>query len=445
MNKLLDISFLLILFPLFLFSWVTIGVLTKIINIVNQSELKERFVYLIAGLDRIENKNHWYVSKMRMQGFNQRPQYIVHLSDIRESVIRDEKIIRIPFYIPKVIWNMKLQFAKMLIILILLRIKLFFLLSRLAPKYVFSFRSVYAGIVLASLKNSIGYKLVFGNIDGVFMWSSHKEEKSHSRFIIPALLLGYIQDGYVFRRADLILSIGLGTMDYQIMLGAPPSRIIRTHMAVDLSHYKEGNKVYNIDPEILESLDNRKFFLFIGRFISQRYALHTIEAFIEFSGSNKQDENICLCIVGDGPKKKQIENAIESSIYKDRIIYMGYLDQNTLSYLYKNTVGLIALFSGGVLIEAGLNESPVIVYPVDLQMDKVTHGESGLVADMFDIVSIAKNMHIICDNKSLAKKMGKSLKTKILKIHSPDYIQNRSDYIFHRLENTKVKKCSLLF
>ena len=232
-SRIFDLTISFILSPIFLLIWCAIGIYTKIKTIgFKKSKFTDATLYMMADNEGLYNLHSHKISKQRITGLeDKRINYIIHLSDKKEKIIKDGNIIRISVYIPKIIWNIKLQFVQWLIIFPLLRIKLFLILYKLKPKRVISMRSIYSGITIASLKNCIGFKFYFSNIDSFFWWLFQKETESENRNYIIKMALAYLLDGYVFRRADLIGSISVGMSDYQILLGAPLHRISFTSLA----------------------------------------------------------------------------------------------------------------------------------------------------------------------------------------------------------------------
>lgn len=168
--------------------------------------------------------------------------------------------------------------------------------------------------------------------------------------------------------------------------------------------YDEKNMFYeNFD---VSNIVEGDYFLFIGAFESRKNIVRIIKAFNIIAEKNRY---IKLVLTG---KKvwddiSDLKEAVNASLYKDRIIFTGYVDVCTKRRLLSNAVGFIfpSICEGfGIpVLEAMACRCPVIT--ADNTSLFEVGGKAALYVNAYDIEEISYAMNRILQSKTLRDDM----------------------------------------
>lgn len=181
------------------------------------------------------------------------------------------------------------------------------------------------------------------------------------------------------RRTDSLLAISEHTKnDLQKFLGAPAKKITVTPLGVtapkqqpdsppQLRRYYQTSWGYFPRPFQLDSKE--PFILFIGGADRRRRLEDLVTALNQIRGEGRV---LKLVLAGDsmqGPENistLEIQNSLKASSYLDDIIFLGFVDETTRDWLYKNAKAFIypSTYEGFGLpvLEAMVHGCPVICY-----------------------------------------------------------------------------------
>jgi len=148
------------------------------------------------------------------------------------------------------------------------------------------------------------------------------------------------------------------------------------------------------DDEILPG----KYFLFVGT-LEPRKNLRAILSAFALLDAEREDAN--LVVVGNiGWKTKDVMNLMKAHRYRSRIHFMGYVDADRLSFIYRKALCLIypSLYEGFgfPILEAMTYGVPVITSNVS-SMPEVA-GDAALLVDPNDVKGLADAMNKILEN-----------------------------------------------
>ena len=128
-------------------------------------------------------------------------------------------------------------------------------------------------------------------------------------------------------------------------------------------------------------LDDRPVVLFAGRFVPPK----NLRQFVAVADRvvDRSSAAPVFLIAGDGPLRDEVVAAVQAHGLKDHFRFPGYVSDEMLSTYYDiaDVCLLTSDFEGTcrVLVEAGLNEVPVVVTPFAGAHDNVNQGETGFV------------------------------------------------------------------
>jgi glycosyltransferase involved in cell wall biosynthesis len=212
----------------------------------------------------------------------------------------------------------------------------------------------------------------------------------------------------VFKLADtVIVSSTLGKQMLQ-SLGISEQRIAMTPSSVDNNRWiSEANQVDTKKVRKQWDIpDNATVLLFCSKLQSWKRPQDVLQAFFKANIPESY-----LIFAGDGTLRVKLVSETESLGIKDRVKFIGFVNQSHLPSIYRS-VDLFILASeyepfGVVVNEAMLCGCPVIVSDkVGAGYDLVRHGENGFVYPCGDIDALATIFKEILPDYERLQKMG---------------------------------------
>ena len=216
-----------------------------------------------------------------------------------------------------------------------------------------------------------------------------------------------------------------------------PSEFYKQKMIEDGIGEKHITAIHNfieLDKYNLEIQDDG-YGLYIGRLSKEKGIFNLIEAF-----SNIKNQR--LYIVGEGPERKRIESIITEKGLNDKIILVGYINQEEVKeYLRKARFVVVpsiwyencpysvmeALAIGKPVIGADIAGIPELV------KDKV----NGFLYKYDSILDLKSKMEIMYENPELAKKYGKNGKEIAVENYGKEKYYNEIIEIYKKLLKNK--------
>lgn len=196
-------------------------------------------------------------------------------------------------------------------------------------------------------------------------------------------------------RADLIISISTATKnDVLYFFGDKLDKKIKVV-------YPGFRNFSNFAEEKVEIIN--PYFLFVGSIKQRKNVLNIVKAFDDFRRKYKTGHKLVLVGKKNGAYYQLINDFIrEKSLEKD-VIFMDYIRNEELVYLYKNTEAFvfpsIVEGFGFPILEAMSCGAPVITSNISSVAEVA--GGAALLADPLNILEISEAMHkIVSDEKS---------------------------------------------
>ena len=153
-------------------------------------------------------------------------------------------------------------------------------------------------------------------------------------------------------------------------------------------------------------------FAYVGRFVTEKGVRTLLEAARRLSETQEKFE---LLLIGDGPLRSELESVTDSTGLRDRLRFLGFLDQRRLEHALRDvsvvimptiseeTAGLAALeqMSRGRLVIAsaigGLQEAV---------------GDAGLLFTPGNAAELADRMRSVLENPQLINSLGKAARAR---------------------------------
>jgi glycosyltransferase involved in cell wall biosynthesis len=187
-------------------------------------------------------------------------------------------------------------------------------------------------------------------------------------------------------------------------------------MKMDLiDHFKmDKNKIFTIfNPAInlaeIELLENeyenpKNNFLYVGRLRPQKGLVNLIKI---FSRVKKENPDITLTLVGEGPEKEKLEELTHKLGISHSVRFMGYQPNPYLFFIRAKATVLTSEYEGfpNVLVESIATGTPVIAFdcpsgPADI----IEPGVNGILVPNQDFDAFAEAMQLVTNDKIKFKK-----------------------------------------
>jgi glycosyltransferase involved in cell wall biosynthesis len=230
--------------------------------------------------------------------------------------------------------------------------------------------------------------------------------------------------GLPLKHATFVLGRNKNNYEHAFALGAPVERL-------SLLRISNFNPIYNnYNPAHLPSQPlEYPYLLFVGRLAAIKYPLDVIEAF-ELAAADLPEHR--LVIIGDGSLRADVERKIESSRFKDRILYLGACSTDVVFNWTVHARMAVCPFSGSTLAEAMLCGVPVVAYDIENHSEIVIDHYSGFLVPFRDITQLSETIVAVARNDEHSRVVamrGRELarvafdKTRILEKESRCYLQ----------------------
>lgn len=191
--------------------------------------------------------------------------------------------------------------------------------------------------------------------------------------------------GIFMKKVDRFIAVGNETIRVGIKHGIPKEKFIFIPNGVDTEKNLLNSARKDIENLIKRPVDQKKILLTSGRLARRKGVAWFIRNVMP-----KLGEEFLYVIAGDGPDKKNIEDAVEESGIADRIITLGSVSDSDRNILF-NTADLFVQpnikISGDMegfgisVIEAGACRLPVLAANIEGLKDAIKNGQNGFLAE----------------------------------------------------------------
>lgn len=211
----------------------------------------------------------------------------------------------------------------------------------------------------------------------------------------------------LFERGDLFLPVSSFFRERLIGLGAPPERTFVHHMGVDASRFAMRSERNAVAGPLR--------ILTIGRMVEKKgieYALRAVSAALH------EGVSLIYTIIGDGPYRSELEMIAAQLDIADAVRFVGRVDRDgVIRHLRENDVSLAPSVTArdgdmeGIpvaIMEAMANGLPVVSSRHSGIPEIVIHGETGLLADERDYVTLGDHLVALDGNPTERERLGEN-------------------------------------
>ena len=203
----------------------------------------------------------------------------------------------------------------------------------------------------------------------------------------------------VLRRADGVVAISRAAAGFVRELAGREAHVV--YRGVDHARYEAVQP----SPELLARAGGRPVVSFVGRLIDGKGVVDLVESFAALDG-----EGAILCVVGDGPRRHDLEELSARRGLGDRALFMGYQpEQRALELMRASQVVVNPSYTEGLptsVLEAALLGRAILATDVGGTPEVISDGSSGLLTPAGDRPALRQGLAALLGDPGTRARLG---------------------------------------
>lgn len=204
---------------------------------------------------------------------------------------------------------------------------------------------------------------------------------------------------WLLRHADGVIAISQAAADFVMRLAKRDAAVVHRGMWTERLDATES------DGEVLAWADGRVVVTFAGRLIDGKGVADLVAAFASLDG-----EGAVLCVVGDGPRRADIEALASTLGVAERVRMLGYLsEERAWSAIRSSDIVVNPSYTEGLptsVLEAALMGKAVIASDVGGTREIVSDGEGALLFQARDVEALHGHLARLVADRNLRERLG---------------------------------------
>ena len=214
---------------------------------------------------------------------------------------------------------------------------------------------------------------------------------------------------------------------------APPERFVVIRLGIELDERVAGAKDGRLESRRYLGIPTDRFAVgWIGRMTGVK---RTDDVLVAFKRLREGGVDACLCMVGDGPDRAQLERrAHELGIVKDTL-FLGYQEDVAPFYAAFDALVLPSSNEGTPVsaIEALAAGRPVVATRVGGVPDVVEEGEDGFLVELGATDELADRLAQLARDPALRERMGAAGRQRVLPRYAVERLVDDVDRLYRSL------------
>lgn len=227
--------------------------------------------------------------------------------------------------------------------------------------------------------------------------------------------------------ADAVVPLSPQLIEDMKKVGVPTNNITYIQNGVDLSEVEDQrNRNQNIEPSTEKRIG------FIGQMISRK---NIVDALDIFNNLAIKHGAVRLILVGDGDQRDDLEHYAKNLTNYHKIDFLGFRDDR-LKLLQSFDLFIMTSTLEGIprcLMEACAMGIPVAAYNIAGIDQLITHGETGLLAELFNKDQLQSYWETLLYNKKTSHKLSTAARQYVQENYSAKRMANEYLNLFNEL------------
>jgi len=243
-------------------------------------------------------------------------------------------------------------------------------------------------------------------------------------------------DRWSLRAADHVVTVSLPFKQELIRNGVSPHRIEVIHNSINpnwASAHRSPEATAALRATLAIGRD-KKVILVVGRLSNEKDHMTLLRAVhhLRKAGLIERGLQPHLLIVGDGPRRQDLLNAVRTLGLTDAVTFVGQVSSAEPYYGIADICVLSSLSEGSpnALLEAMAAHVPVVATSVGGIPEIVSHGESAILVRPRDFEGMAKAIATLLNDPDLATRLVGRAYQRILTGHAPDVFMRRLRHVY---------------
>jgi len=207
---------------------------------------------------------------------------------------------------------------------------------------------------------------------------------------------------YSLSNSDKVIAVSKDLKGKMTSLGINPDKIKVLRNGVDTGRFKPTKD--NFIHRTYDLPDDTLLILFVGYMDTFKGIFELEEAF-----SRMKDKNVALIMVGEGPKKADLEKKVLGHDLKEQVVLTGAVPREDIDKYYKSAdIFVLPSHSEGiplVILEAMASGLPVIATNVGGLSEVVDDGENGFLIHPKDVENLATKLERLIDDPRVRERL----------------------------------------
>ena len=250
----------------------------------------------------------------------------------------------------------------------------------------------------------------------------------------PLRTLGFrLLERWLARGTTALVAVSPEVRDDLVRLGvAPREKFTVVRLGIELEERLGGRNGRDETRRVLGIAPERFTVGWIGRMTGVK---RTGDVLLAFKELRERGVDACLCMVGDGPERAQVEQrAHDLGIMRDTL-FLGYQEDVAPFYAAFDAMILPSGNEGTPVsaIESLAAGRPVVATRVGGVPDVVRDGEDGFLVDLGDVGELAGALARLAEDPELRGRMGEAGRTRVLPRYAVERLVDDVDRLYRSL------------